>query len=146
MSRKISNDLSLYQILLTFSFLINKVMDINVYANTNFSYSYNTTLDNTVSWSVNNHVVTLDYEPIIIANIDVGYINSTIGAVVNNLPNAWNNFNVSITANNVQTQQLFANSLFEDERTLILQTVFTSNTGNVISGNNIYLRVRNFSL
>jgi hypothetical protein len=121
-------------------------MDINVYANTNFSYSYNTTLDNTVSWSVNSHVVTLDYEPIIIANIDVGYINSTIGAVVNNLPNAWNNFNVSITANNVQTQQLFANSLFEDERTLILQTVFTSNTGNVISGNNVYLRVRNFSL
>jgi hypothetical protein len=118
---------------------------IEVYANTPLNYTYNIALDNTLLWNAQTAVVTLDYDFILDtanSNNNLSYINSIITDTNPNLPNP-NNFALTISANSYQTQQYMASSFLENEKIMLIQTIFTSNSGVVLHANNIALRVKN---
>ena len=117
---------------------------IDAYANVPFTYTYNLGLDGSQTWTAQTIAVTLDYATIIDAsNVVMSNLNSTLINQANaNLPNP-NNYTLTITANGYQMQQLGANSVDPNERVLIVQTLFTSNTGSALQANNLYLRIKN---
>lgn len=78
--------------------------------------------------------------------VDIGFLSSNLSSVNTNLPNAFNNFNLTISANSLQTSMFIANSVNIAERVLIIQTAFTSNTGQVQHATDLYLKVKNSSV
>jgi len=117
---------------------------IEAYSNVPFSYTYNLFLDGSQTWTAQSVVVTLDYNIILDAsNTNMSIMSSTLTNQANlNIPNP-NNYTLTLSANAYQMQQLGANSTDPNERVMLLQTLFSSNTGSAIAANNQYLRIKN---
>jgi len=116
-------------------------------ANDDLSYSNTVSLANTLTWTAQTHVVSLEYSIIYdSSNTDIGWLPTTLTPVVNNTPSSNNNFILNFTANNYQTDNFLANSVNPNERTLVVQTKFTANSGQLQNAPNIYLRVYNSSI
>ena|ERR1700744_5735075 len=122
-------------------------LTILVNANDTLSYTNTVSLSNTLSWTALTHVVSLEYQTIFDTNnTDIGFLPTTVTPVVNNTPNPYHNFTLNFTANNYQTDNFLANSVNPNERTLIIQTKFTANSGAIQDAPNIYLRVYNSAI
>ena len=120
---------------------------ILVNANDQLSYTNTASLSNALTWTAQTHVVSLEYTTIIdTSNTDIGWLPTTLTPVVNNTPSSLNNFTLNFTANAYQTDNFLANSVNPNERTLVVQTKFTANSGLTQDAPNIYLRVYNSAI
>lgn len=119
---------------------------VECFANDTLTITSDLILDNSVTWNVASQVITLDFQEIFdTSNINVGILNASLTPIVPNnviIPNS-NNFTLILAANSYQTSELILGSINPYERTLIIQTVFNSNTGTIFHANNMYLRVKN---
>jgi hypothetical protein len=122
-------------------------LTILVNANDQLSYTNTASLSNTLTWTANTHVVSLEYLTISTAsNTDIGWLPTTLTPVVNNTPSNTNNYTLNFIANSYQTDNFLANSVNPNERTLVVQTKFTANSGLTQDAPNIYLRVYNSAI
>jgi hypothetical protein len=120
---------------------------ILVNANDQLSYTNTASLSNAFTWSANTHVVNLEYHTIYDdANNDIGWLTTTLTPITNNTPSSLNNFTMNFVANNYQTDNFLANSVNPNERTLVVQTKFTANSGLTQDAPNIYLKVYNSAI
>ena len=120
---------------------------LTINANDQLSYTNTVSLSNTLIWEANTHVSTLEYATIIdSSNVDIGWLPTTLTPVNNNTPSSINNFTLNFIANNYQTNNFLANSVNPNERTLVVQTKFTANSGLTQDAPNLYLRVYNSSI
>ena len=116
-------------------------------ANDQLSYTNTVSLSNSLTWNAQTHVVSLEYTTIFdTGNTDIGWLPTTLTPVTNNTPSGVNNFEMNFTANNYQTLNFLANSVNPNERTLVVQTKFTANSGVTQDAPNIYLRVYNSAI
>ena len=112
-----------------------------VFAGDSFSYSTNVALSNTMSWTANGWLRTLDYSPILdVNNTEVGILTANLSPIITNTPNAIN-YSLNLTANVYSTTIWIANSV-NSERKLFLFTKFISNTGLTQHGNVVILIVK----
>jgi hypothetical protein len=112
----------------------------SVYAGADFSYSTNVALSNTMSWTANAFLTTLDLLDVFAGNSEIGLLTANLTPIVNNTPNSVN-MTLTLTAPGNTTAQWLANSVNPNERVLYLFTKFTSNGGNISYGNTTILRV-----
>jgi hypothetical protein len=120
---------------------------IVVNANDQLSYTNTASLSNALTWNANTHVVSLEYLTISTeSNTDIGWLPTTLTPVINNTPSSINNYTLNFTANSYQTDNFLANSVNPNERTLVVQTKFTANSGITQDAPNIYLRVYNSAI
>jgi hypothetical protein len=118
-----------------------------VNANDQLSYTNTVSLSNTLTWTGNTHVVSLEYLTIsTTGNADIGWLPTTLTPVVNNTPANTNNYTLHFSANSYQTDNFLANSVNPNERTLVVQTKFTANSGLTQDAPNLYLRVYNSAI
>jgi hypothetical protein len=122
-------------------------MFLTVNANDQLTYANTITLANTLTWTGQTHVTTLEFNNVLdVSNTDIGWLITTITPIVNTLPSGTNNYTLSFSANNYQTTYFLANSVNPNERTLVIQTKYTANNGFIQDANNIYLKVKNSSV
>jgi hypothetical protein len=118
------------------------MFDVYIFAGSTLNYSINVALSNSLTWSVNTQICDLDYNLLIDQNnTNIGICQCNLVPITSNFPNS-TNYTLNISANTYQTQNFMANSINPNERVLIIQTIFTSNTGIVQEANDLYLRVR----
>ena len=113
----------------------------SVYAGADFSYTTNVALSNTMSWTANAFLTTLDLLDVFNGSSEVGILASNLQPIVNNTPNSVN-MSLTLTAPGNTTAQWIANSVNPNERVLYLFIKFTANTGNIAYANTTLLRVK----
>ncbi len=115
---------------------------IECFAGDTFNYSTNVALSNTMLWTGNGILTTLDMNDIFDgSNVNVGQLTANLSPISNNLPNSVN-YTLNLTANSYATQTWIANSVNINERKLYLFTKFTSNTGSIVHGNSAIIIVK----
>jgi hypothetical protein len=115
---------------------------LEIFAGDSFSYSSNVALDNTVTWTANAWLRTLDFSPIIDGNnVEVGILTANLNPISTNTPNSVN-YTLTLSANVYATGVWIANSISTSERKLYLFTKYSSNTGISQHGNVVILIVK----
>ena len=113
----------------------------DVYAGADFSYSTNVALSNTMTWTANGLLTTLDLLDVFNGNSEIGVLTANLHPIATNTPNGVN-FTLTLSAPGNTTAGWIANSVNTTERVLYLFTKFTSNTGATMAGNAAILRVK----
>jgi hypothetical protein len=112
----------------------------SVYAGEDFIYTSNVSLSNAYVWTANAFLTTLDLLDVFNGNSEIGILTTNLQPIINNTPNSVN-YTLSLSAPGSLTSQWIANSVNINERVLYLFTKFTSNSGNIVTGNTAILRV-----
>jgi hypothetical protein len=118
------------------------MFNIEIYAGDTFSYTTNVSLSNTMTWTANAMLTTLDLLDVYDANNNIiGILVANLTSITSNLPNTIN-YTLTLSATPNATVQWIANSVNPNERVLYVFMKYTSNTGFISHGNTAIIRVK----